>query len=273
MEFILTEQKFDGMTFKKRAVSNFSLKELTYSPNVKIPYHTHEQAIFCIAIEGGCTEVYGTKQREYKPFSLSFLPAFQTHSLITSKIGMQAFSINVPPYWLERMRQYSLNAEDSVFCSSGVLIQLLLKLYQESQNIDDASPLVVEGIALEMLAEVSRYQLINKNGSPPNWLKRARDIIHEQFPLQLSLETIAQETAVHPVHLARMFRKYYRCTIGEYVRMLRIENACRKMITTETPLIEIALTSGFSDQSHFTRIFKRLKGVTPAEYRAAFKTR
>jgi AraC family transcriptional regulator len=204
------------------------------------------------------------------PFSLNFLPPEQSHALKTSTRGMRAFSIDIAPQWLERMREYSLKVEDSVFCTSGILIQMQMRLYQEFQNIDDASPLAVEGIALEMLAEAARYQIINKGGSkPPGWLKQARAIVHEEFSLPLSLAAIAREVGIHPVHLARMFRKYYHCPIGEYVRRVRIENACRQMMTTEASLSEIALANGFADQSHFNRIFKRLKGTTPAAYRAS----
>ncbi len=122
-----------------------------------------------------------------------------------------------------------------------------------------------------MLAEVSRYQI--KESKPPRWIKQARDIIHEQFSTPLSLDGIAREVGVHPVHLARAFRNFYRCSVGEYLRSVRIEDACRKMTDTSTPLIEIALTAGFYDQSHFNRIFKRFKGMTPAKYRIKFDTR
>ena len=62
---------------------------------------------------------------------------------------------------------------------------------------------------------------------------------------------------VHPVHLAQTFRKFYRCTIGDYVRSLRIEFACRQLAATKMPLSEIALLAGFADQSHFTRTFRK----------------
>jgi AraC family transcriptional regulator len=275
MEFAFSHKEFEfnGVIFKRRAVSGFSLVELNYSPNIVVSNHAHEQANFCMAIEGGCTETYGTKMREYKPFTLGFLPPYRTHSIKTSSNGMRAFSIDVAPQWLERMRECSLDVEDSVYCPGGVLIQLLMKLYHEFQNMDAASPLAVEGLALEMLAEVSRNQLLNKETKSPRWLKQAREIINDDFSTHLSLNTIAEKVGVHPVHLARTFRRHYDCTIGEYIRKIRIEFACRKMTTSETPLIEIALNTGFSDQSHFTRIFKRLKGMTPAEYRVRFDAR
>lgn len=273
MEFTISDKELEGIISRKQVVSSFLLNELVYSPNIEIPKHNHEDAIFCMAVEGGCSEIYGSKSRDYKPYSISFLPMYCTHSLKTYQKGMRAFSINISPSWLERMREYSLKVKDSVFCLRGNLIQLQIRLYQESQNIDEASPIAVEGLVLEMLAETLRLQIRSQVGPPPYWLKQAREIVYEQFSANLSLDEIARQVAVHPVHLTRMFRKYYRCTIGDYVRKIKIENACREILTTETPLIEIALKNGFSDQSHFTRIFKRLKGMTPAEYQANFKMR
>ncbi|HEX8736820.1 MAG TPA: hypothetical protein VF721_15920 [Pyrinomonadaceae bacterium] len=97
MEFTLSDKKFDGFAFKKREVAGFSLLEVDYSPNVEIPAHAHEQANFCMAVEGGCTEIYGSKAREFVPFSLNFLPPQQTHSFKASSRGMRAFSIDIAP--------------------------------------------------------------------------------------------------------------------------------------------------------------------------------
>jgi AraC family transcriptional regulator len=78
---------------------------------------------------------------------------------------------------------------------------------------------------------------------------------------------------VHPAHLARVFRQQYGCTLGDYVRRLRVEFACRRMTTGDTPLVEIALAAGFADQSHFTKTFKSLVGITPAEFQRQFRPR
>jgi AraC family transcriptional regulator len=81
------------------------------------------------------------------------------------------------------------------------------------------------------------------------------------------LEDVACIADVHPVHLARVFRRKYNCTIGEYVRRLRVEYARRRISASNDSLIEIAMTAGFTDQSHFARTFKNHLGVTPGEYR------
>jgi len=78
---------------------------------------------------------------------------------------------------------------------------------------------------------------------------------------------------IHPVHLAREFRRHYQCTIGEYVRRLKVEYACLQISVSEASLHQIALAAGFFDQSHFARTFKQIMGVTPGNYRRFYRSR
>ncbi len=68
-----------------------------------------------------------------------------------------------------------------------------------------------------------------------------------------------------------MFNKYYQSTVGDHLRGLRLEFACREMVTSDAPLSQIALAAGFSDQSHFSRMFKRHMGVSPTKYRESLE--
>jgi AraC family transcriptional regulator len=78
---------------------------------------------------------------------------------------------------------------------------------------------------------------------------------------------------VHRGHLARMFRRYYRTTPGEYVRRLRVERACQELKRTNRPLADVAAALGFFDQSHFSGVFRRHTGLTPREYRSTVRGR
>jgi AraC-like DNA-binding protein len=91
--------------------------------------------------------------------------------------------------------------------------------------------------------------------------------LHDRFRERLSVASIARTVAIHPVHLSRQFKQAFGQTIGEYVRRLRVEHVCRRL-ATEEDLPTLALEAGFSDQSHLTRIFKRVIGTTPARFRA-----
>jgi AraC family transcriptional regulator len=78
---------------------------------------------------------------------------------------------------------------------------------------------------------------------------------------------LAQSVGVHPVTLARAFRQAFGCTVGEYVRHLRIERAAHQLAGTELSLAEIALAAGFSDQSHFSNLFRHHTGLSPSKFR------
>lgn len=243
-----------------------TLSIASYAPFQKVPLHSHENDFFCMALSGVCTETYMGKERTYEPSVLSFLPAGQAHSLKFYRTGVRGFGIEVEPPLMERMRECSLTAAGSVHCRSGQLTLLYQKVYSEFRQGDDVAPLAIEGLVLEMLAEVAR-QRERENRAAPHWLKLATELIHERFSEGLTLEDISLATGVHPVHISRAFRKHHRCTVGDYIRRLRIEYASRQILSSKETLLEIAASAGFSDQSHFSRLFKRHMGMTPTEYR------
>jgi AraC family transcriptional regulator len=84
---------------------------------------------------------------------------------------------------------------------------------------------------------------------------------------------LAVGVGVHPVTLARAFRRAFGCTIGEYLRRLRIERAAEQLATGTQPLAEIALAAGFADQSHFSNVFRRRVGMSPSAYRREVRGR
>jgi len=270
MDLSIVESPFGGRVIKMREFSGLRLVDGVYSANTRVPSHSHQQAVFCIALKGACSELYAGKVREYEAWTVEFLPSNQCHSLHFPLADTRAFSIDVAPEWLERAREYSLRLENSVYAHGGLLSGLMMRLYSEFLQLDSASHLAIEGLALEMLAEVSRRQVKFSERTPPRWLKQAVELLRERFCERLTITQVAAEVGVHPVHLAREFRRFQRCTIGEYIRQLRIERACRQLHASDEPLATIASAVGFSDQSHFSRTFKRLIGMTPAGYRATF---
>jgi AraC family transcriptional regulator len=269
MEYFNRDSLSGLRVLKTREAAGLQLSEGVYTSRTKVPAHSHHQAIFCVALSGLCNEVYAGATRSYEAFTVEFLPPDHYHSLDFPFADLRAFGVEVPAHWLERAREYSLRIDDSVHSHRGVLSSLMMKLYVEFARRDFASTLAIEGLALEMLAEISRRQ-IKTERTPPRWLARVTEILHEQFSARLTITELAALVGVHPVHLAREFRRFHRRSVGDYLRQLRIEHACRELRTSRQSLATIAVGAGFSDQSHFCRQFKRQFGMTPAEYRSIF---
>lgn len=260
-----------GQIINSRDLPGLSLSEVTYAQNLRLARHSHEQACFCLVLRGSYTESYRGRTLECEPLHLKFRPAGESHSNHYGGTPVRSFLVEVGAAWLERAREYAAPLESPALFRGESLVWLALKLRGEARQPDRFTPLSVEGLMLEMLAETSRKTLRLKEGARPRWLSRAREILHEQFSERVTLTRLAAEVGVHPAYLATAFRRRHHCSVGDYLRRLRIEFACRELSGTEAPLAQIALNAGFSHQSHFSRTFKRLTGLTPAQYRSAFR--
>lgn len=255
-----------GRLVRHQKMGYVVLSETVYAPNSTTREHAHENAHFCLLIKGAFTEICWNKTLECRPSSLSYLVAGEAHRdhfLTTSR----CFIVDIAPALMERARDHGVRLDESANFQDRGLSNLAFKLHREFYQKDAAARLAAEGLALELIAEASRRPT-DRDQRAPHWLERAKDLLHSRFSENLTHDEIAAEVSVHPVHLAREFRRHYQCTIGEFVRMARIEHARLKISTSELPILQIALNAGFFDQSHFTRAFKRIVGMTPAEYRA-----
>jgi AraC-like DNA-binding protein len=102
----------------------------------------------------------------------------------------------------------------------------------------------------------------------PSWVQELKDTIQDHIDDNLSLKEISKTLDINRSYLSREFSKYFDdLSFGEYIRKLRIEKAKDLMENPAYSLTEIAYLTGFSDQSHFARIFKKHTGQSPSDFR------
>ncbi|WP_250846723.1 helix-turn-helix transcriptional regulator [Aquisphaera insulae] len=243
--------------------------ECVYTPQSRVclPWHMHENAYLYLVVSGVCEERLGRKARIVESSSLVFHPAGEPHSNRWDDAGGRVFHIEFSRSRIAAIGEYVPIRTSPTEVRRGPAEWLATRLYREYQKRDDLSPLVMEGLALEILAEISRPGTAEPGHTPPRWLCQARELLHDRFNEPLALNEVATSVGIHPVHLARSFRRHFGCTPGDYLRRIRVEFACHQLAHTDTPLIEIALAAGFADQSHFTRTFRRHMRQTPGEFR------
>jgi AraC family transcriptional regulator len=254
--------------FASRTIPGFSVKEFRQPPHRRLAWHEHTHASICFVVSGSYAEQLRGRVEECPPRSMIFKPAGERHADVFGRSGARCLLMEVLPGRLETSEPFSELMAKPGLVRSARLAALGQRAYGELADWDAASALALEGLILEVLADVSRAARDETGGTAPRWLRQARDVIHDRAHEPLTLSSIARAAAVHPSHLARTFRKHYGRPIGEYVRGLRIERAARELADTDAPLSEISLRLGFFDQSHFSKVFKQHLGMTPAEFRA-----
>jgi AraC family transcriptional regulator len=257
----------DVLMVRSRAVTGLTLEEPAYPAGFRAPKHVHEPAYFAFFLEGGCTEVRTRETEELCPLTLIFHPPGNVHSFDVSRAGLRTLNVQMEPAWLDRIREHADLPDTTQSFRGGPFPWLASRFYTEFRASDPASSLTIEALAIEILAEVARRSTNVASLRAPRRLRQAKELLHDRFAEPLSLDDIAASVGVHPVHLARVFRQRYGCTVGEYLRHLRIDFACAALTTSDTPIGVIALAAGFADQSHFTKTFRRATDFSPAEYR------
>lgn len=160
--------------------------------------------------------------------------------------------------------------DDYKLLESGMVIYDALyswatHLYE--QNHLQNSPF--ENMLHEVYHKFLKEKKIN-NKKAPDWVKDLKAIIQDQIDTQFTfdLKKISNDLELNPSYLSREFSKYFEdLNFGDYVRKLRIEKAITLIQNSSYTLTEIAYMTGFSDQSHFTRIFKQSTEKNPSSYR------
>jgi len=119
------------------------------------------------------------------------------------------------------------------------------------------------------LAEQPSAQLAPAAAGHPRAVAQALNFIHQNYPHDLTLRRIAAAAHLSPFQLTRLFKRTLGVSPYQHVLQVRVNNASSLLAagTGRRSLAEIATAVGFSDQSHLTRHFKRITGVTPRQFR------
>lgn len=98
-------------------------------------------------------------------------------------------------------------------------------------------------------------------------VKKAVHYISRNYALPVTLESVAAHVHLNPSYFSTMFRQATGSTFREYLSMVRVEESKRLLANTDYSLIDIAVATGFQDQSYFSKVFKKYTGLTPGQYR------
>jgi AraC family transcriptional regulator len=255
-----------GTLLQRVELSDSVLTSTAYPPRLRLTPHSHTGAFLLFVRGGGLVEQHGRVIERLDRFTCIYRPAYDEHANEFDDGGAVLAAIDLSPAWVARLREAGF-AGERFRVRSPFVDQFGNRLDAEMNDPDGLSEMVIESLATEVIVFASR--LARKSGGGRIvWPERACRLIEEEFASPLSLAGIASAVGVHRVHLARQFRVSQGCTVGEYIRRVRVDFVRRELAMSDTPIAEIALSAGFFDQSQLTKTFKRVTGKTPAAYRA-----
>jgi AraC family transcriptional regulator len=251
----------------------FSFREHYVEARAENPRHAHEYQCIGFILDGLGTAEFGRESWTVRPGDLNLIPAGIPHRerFGSPHVRWCSLELLTPPTDCADIARQAFSRP--LQHSRGPANEIARRIVAELRLADGVSPLALCGLGLELLAVTARIEREPGLDQRAGWLRRVEEQLRTRCCEALSFAQIASESGVHPSHLARVFRRAMGCSVGEFVRIQRIERAKGWLAARELTLAQIADRTGFSDQSHFTRAFKLVTGTTPAAYRNTFRTR
>jgi AraC family transcriptional regulator len=266
MAKILPAGQHYGATLRSWNSGRVTVSRIRYDRDTGSDLHGNEHASVMFVEEGLCVKQMGGQLVELPRETGLFLPPgwLQKDSFPESTTFLAA---EFSEQFITQLREVGWPSDEPLSLPAANSHPLRTQLRAELLQPDSFSPLVLEGMLMSTVALAGRMGSHRARGKQPVWLIRAKEILHESIGHQPSMDDMARLTGVHPAHLSREFQRHFGCSLGEYGRRIRVEQAKTQLISTKLPLAEISLRNGFSDQAHFSRAFKRYTGSTPLQYR------
>lgn len=269
---------------------NYSVK-IYERDHFSLPYHQHNAYELTLILKGSGTRIIGDDIGNYSPGDLiligPFLPHVWRDHCKEAGVGVKSITIKLSDQFptksffdLPEMKQIKALLQQQV--SRGILLhgklqqKIKLKIINLLQQTPAKQLLAILEI-LQYIAESDEYStlasegfLSNKN-SDSSKLSTITSYIFNHLCDTIVLEDIAALVNMHPSAVGRYFKKNTGYSPVDYVNHIRIGYVCRLLINDNHTISGACFDAGFNNLSHFNRVFKRIKGVSPSEYLAKMK--
>lgn len=245
---------------RQKQIGPFQLTEKSFLPSTVLPAHEHARAYVSFLLTGGYREVSHQEERACSLGTVIWHPGGEVHTDQFDAAGGLLLDLEIARSWLDDAAQDCKVDPQARIFSGGHLYSLGLQLYcalaRDGPKVHD--------LATELLSFFCSGTL---DRQPPAWFQHALEmatVIHDQ---RLSLASVAHEVGVHPVHVARSFRRFTGSTFGDYLAQVRIRTAFDLLHISNHTIADVAYACGFADHAHLSRMFKRSTGRTPSAFR------
>jgi AraC family transcriptional regulator len=255
-----------GAVVHATEIAGFVYSNVRIPPRMRLPRHAHSRANLLVVLSGSYTETIDRRTTTSAPMTAIVKPPGQEHGNTQRDEAARCLLVEVTDGRLTELRDGGAIFEQTAIVRGGSVGAFALRAGRELAAPDTATPLVLEALALEMIADATRSDPYAAEAAPPSWLAKVREILHDS-PTFPGLSALGRSVGRHPVHVARAFRLHFGCTVGDYARRLRVERAERALLTSDRSLAEIAVEAGFCDQSHLSKALRRHTEMSPMQLR------
>lgn len=262
---ISTKGEYYGSQLNEQSFNGILLSKYDYNSVEATPWHYHENPYFMFVLQGNMIDQNKKVKSLLPTGSLMFNNWQEVHQGIKHSEKAAGFHLEFEKSWFEK-NDINLNLlEGSQMIENPYIHFLFAQLYREFLLSDSYSKVSIEMLFLQ-ICEALISEKADQHKQVPGWVQKLKDLLHED-PSELNLKDLSKQLDVHPVHISRAAPKYLATSLGAYIRQIKLKKALPLLFDSPYSLTQIAYLAGFSDQSHFHRIFKTYFKQSPGKYR------
>ncbi len=251
--------EFYGTHYQESTFENILVTDTEYTHS-KVDWHFHENPYFTYLLQGKLFESNKKESYYLEPGSLLFHNWQDAHYNIKPPEYTRGFHIELKENWFSNYDIQITDFEGSINLKNPLIKNLMNKVFIESKINDQYSNMSIETYLIEIFNTIKAS---NSNiQKRPIWAKKLQELILEE-DMDYSLKKIAAILKIHPNHLSRDFRRHFGTSLGNYIRLIKLNKAFCLINANKLSLTEICYQCGFYDQSHFISNFKRIYNTTP----------
>ena len=261
--FELEKEKYLGNT--KNIFNNnqgIAVVETEYQQKVYEGWHSHNNAHITLFLKGGTAEKRKNSSTVVGPGSLLFYHSDELHLNQDTLFPSKNINIEIEENLLKELQISEAIIEKSIQ-NTTLTKFLILKIFKESIVADSFS-----GDTINMLfTQLSNANMhLEKYEKSPFWVKSLNELLNDCWNENPNLQDLAQVLNLNPITISKHFPRYFGCTLGEYMRRIKIDRSLSLIESNQINLTEIGFQCGFADQSHFIRTFKNQTGFLPKQF-------
>ena len=263
----LKKGQYYGINKNIIQIDGLILTETEFIGNQNVDWHFHENVHFSYSLEGSCYQITKKEKHSVSEGVLIYHNSEDPHYNKSHSNYSRNFYLELEENWYDKLL-VKRNLPEKIIDIKNPNIKIAIdKIYLESKINDSCSSIEIESNLINALDSLRDYGQIHIKYDRVNWVKKVKELIHDDPTVNFSLKEISNELSIHPVHLSRYFRKYFGQSFSEYIRSIKVHKVASLLKNKELSLIDICFLVGFYDQSQMSKHFKRVYKTTPLRYR------
>ncbi|PQJ78162.1 helix-turn-helix domain-containing protein [Polaribacter porphyrae] len=257
----LLKGEYFGNHYNKNQFNDLLITDTEYT-HKKVDWHYHQNPYFTYLLQGKLFEENKKENYYLNSGSLLFHNWQDVHHNIKPPEFARGFHIEMTSDWFDLYDIKSFDFEGSIHLENPLIKQKMNAIFLESKVIDVNSQISIDMLLVDVFNAIKSNENSIENQTPI-WVEQLKEILHHSPKTCTSLGNLSTLLNIHPVHLSREFPKYFKTTIGNYIRTQKLNKALLLVAKNQLSMTEICYECEFYDQSHFINSFKKMYQQTP----------